>query len=95
MAGIAGWLAGRGCGAVGGGLLDPALHHTCISEPLAKPRAWASSGVRPLFNVLLTVGRRGKGRKGETEDLTDRETERKREVEREGEREKETEQQTE
>lgn len=29
--------------------------HTCISEPLDKPRALASSGVRPLFSVLLTV----------------------------------------
>lgn len=28
--------------------------HTCISEPLDKPRALASSGVRPFFSVLLT-----------------------------------------
>lgn len=37
-------------------LLDPFPSHTCISEPLARPRAWASSGVSPVFSVLLTVG---------------------------------------
>lgn len=60
---VAGWLAARRdegravgfsdvCVCV---LLDPAPCHTCISEPLANPRAWASSGVKPFFSVLLTV----------------------------------------
>lgn len=32
--------------------------HTCISEPLDRPRALASSVVKPLFSVLLTVANR-------------------------------------
>lgn len=37
--------------------------HTCISEPLDKPRAFASSVVKPFLSVLLTVHTRGKFRK--------------------------------
>lgn len=40
--------------------------HTCISEPLDKPRALASSGVRPLFSVLLT----GEGKDTHVRPLT-------------------------
>lgn len=32
--------------------------HTCISEPLDRPRALASSVVKPLFSVLRTVANR-------------------------------------
>lgn len=39
---------------------DPGLPHTCSSEPLDKPRAFASSEVKPLFSVLLTVLSRDK-----------------------------------
>lgn len=36
--------------------------HTCISEPLDKPRALASSGLRPFFSVLLTENQKGNTR---------------------------------
>lgn len=40
--------------------------HTCISEPLDRPRALASSVVRPLLSVLLTAQAAGsKKRRGE------------------------------
>lgn len=40
--------------------------HTCISEPLDRPRALASSGVRPFFSVLLT----GEGKETHVTSLT-------------------------
>jgi len=40
---------------------DPDPAHTCISELLDKPRAFASSVVKPFFSVLLTVQSRKRG----------------------------------
>lgn len=57
-----GWIGGGGGGggAVNGptdvkGQLDPSPVYTCISELLDKPRAFASSVVKPFFSVLLTA----------------------------------------
>lgn len=36
--------------------------HSCSSEPLDRPRALASSGLRPFFSVLLTDGQKGNRR---------------------------------
>lgn len=49
---------GRGCRK--DDQVSPSPAHTCISEPLDKPRALASSVVRPFFSVRLTADRNRK-----------------------------------